>query len=612
MKFTFTPEHLVLADLFAGNMLYLIPNYQRPYSWDCIGKSEKNNQINTMWDDLIDFYNNEEEGEYFFGSMVMIEKVSRQFDVVDGQQRLTSLVLLFVAIKCFFKKIQNDKNIIVKDIEKQELEIFLSEAIRTIDEIIYNKHTFGLKTDRKVKIEKNAEFDYDLILTNIMECSENSIIDYNKITEEQKEIVDRYYKNRNYFINCIEKKFTVNGLFDIKNAEEINKFTFFLQYRLSFVRIKTPDFNAAYQIFEILNNRGLPLSNKDLFRSFIINEFSEIKTKFPDKYSKLIPGNKWVELEKDYSFTTDFIGRWVESYKGGQQKYSAFNDLKEIYLKQYKSLNKEKIEIFYDDIKRDLSYYTAIVNDSVLDKKVKYKIQFLKNSGNQRYTFNLLIALFRNLKFDNTFNSKLLEFVTQYERFVLFTILVPSKRFSSSYVYDAINFLNENDYNSAYEVFNLDQNQKNLLKELINEKIEDNSVAKLLIAKYIWYSTSKIKEDVIDIILNYEKATLEHIIPQKPVESTNWLTDFTTDFRKNYTYKLGNMTLLTHAINSKANNNDFSNKQKAYKSTLLGINEKIIEISNETNSFKISKIDENFIKERQIHIVECIIKDLEL
>ena len=55
MKYTFTSSHIVLNDLFARDIYYIIPDYQRPYSWESVGKSEKNNQVNVMWDDLVEF-----------------------------------------------------------------------------------------------------------------------------------------------------------------------------------------------------------------------------------------------------------------------------------------------------------------------------------------------------------------------------------------------------------------------------------------------------------------------------------------------------------------------------------------------------------------------------
>ena len=60
------PEHKVINDLFAREVKYIIPEYQRPYSWDCLGKSDKNNQVNAMWDDLYSYFQEGKRDTYFF------------------------------------------------------------------------------------------------------------------------------------------------------------------------------------------------------------------------------------------------------------------------------------------------------------------------------------------------------------------------------------------------------------------------------------------------------------------------------------------------------------------------------------------------------------------
>ena len=601
MKFTFTPEHIAIAELFAGNINYIIPEYQRPYSWDCIGKSEKNNQLNVMWDDLIDFFNSENSGEYFFGSMVMIEKKSRYFEVIDGQQRLTSLVILFVAIKCFLKRINDNNDFLEGSItEIEELKNSLPGAIRIIDNMIFNEKSFGLTSEKKVKIEKNAEFDYDKILTNVMECIEQSNID--TANNEQKKVSKRYYANRDFFIKKIENIFLRSGKFTKTNIRELGIFTEFLQYKLSIVRIKAPDFDVAYQIFEILNNRGLPLSNNDLFRNFIIQQFSKLKIENPDKYSHIIPSKKWNNLENDYSLTHDFIGRWVESTKAGQQKYSAFNDLKELFDKKYTDeIDKSKIEKLYEDIKTDLEYYTLIIDQSIANISIRNKIIFLLNAGNLRYSINLLLALFRFYKYDGSDNIELLDFITMYERYFLHTLLSKDKRFSSSLIYNAIKFLNNKEIDNAKKEFLISADEKVQLKDFISGNFRDNTNAKLMISKYIWYKDTII-DDVIYQQLDFSKATLEHILPQNPATETNWINNFSDNFRKENTYKLGNMTLLTRRINSAAKNNDFSIKKEKYEDTKLWLTQKL----TSDNLF----IDEKFFENRQTEITEAIYTDL--
>lgn len=597
MKFTFTPEHIVLNDLLGRDIRYIIPNYQRPYSWDCTGKSERNNQINIMWDDLYSYFLGEDRGEYFFGSMVLIDKAEREFEVIDGQQRLTSLILLFVGIKCFLKHLNEDH---FPNDKRKAIQNFIEKAINAVDDIVYNQSTLGLETEKKVKIEKSAEFDYDRILEVALNCEET--FDAPQLTPEQKRIAKRYFDNRNYFIERLRENFTTNNIFGEEEAQKLDSFTKFLQNRLSMVRIKTPNFECAYQIFEILNNRGLPLSNKDLFRNFIIKEFTDLKNSDSEEYEELRPVDKWNHLDVNYSLTSDFIGRWVESRRAAQQKYSAFNDLKEFYENYTDRLEGKKINLFYKDIETDLKSYTRIVNDDFTDKIIQSKIKFLKNAGNVRYTQNLLISLFRSLDYNGDENYRIKDFITIYEKYILNILLSASKRFSNSPIYDAIDKLNKGNFEEAKSIFTISQENEDGLKDAIKNQIKDNYLAKLLISKYIWHQES-LADDVVQQSLNFDIATLEHIIPQTPDEDTNWMQNFSLVDRIDLTYKLGNMTLLTKRMNSAARNFDLSIKKEKYRKTLLPITQEIVNQDS---------INVDFFNERQKRIVTGIFTDLSL
>ena len=110
MATVFTPEHSPLDRIFAADTTYRIPAYQRPYSWQAVGKSERDSQVVQMWDDLWSFFedNRQNNKEYFLGSMVIIEDRTkvRTFEVIDGQQRLTTLLLLFAAMRCFLQEVE--------------------------------------------------------------------------------------------------------------------------------------------------------------------------------------------------------------------------------------------------------------------------------------------------------------------------------------------------------------------------------------------------------------------------------------------------------------------------------------------------------------------------
>lgn len=588
----FHPEHLSLNNLFSENMNYVIPSYQRPYSWESLGKSDRNNQINNMWDDFLKFYSdaNSKNKEYFFGSIVVYkdEGISQ---VVDGQQRLTSLLLLFSAMKCFLEK--NRNRLEQKSIdENNRFEKYISDAINTLNKLIFNERGLGLEQVLKVKIERASGFSFDEILNKVIQCeTKNNVLQ--NVNEKYKEIAERYFDNREYFFKKLEETFIENDLFTFQKATEFNEFAKFLRTKISVVVINTINFETAYNIFEVLNNRGLPLSAKDLFRNFIISEFDRAKENEPDK--------KWNALEESYEVTSEFLGRFVESYTGSQVQKSAFNEIQDYY-NSMTVVGNTKIYDFYDLIDTNLNYYTMIVNEqNIEDKCIRNKVQFIKLLEHERYSINFLLTVFRFFKFDGRSNLQVLEFLTAYEKFRLYILLSPYRRFTSSPIYKSIRKLNENDTTVAIqEIQNATDNEE--LKQLINDSIYDNYNAKLLISKFL-FSEYCSKDDVVEHELNFKKSTLEHILPQNPDKGTNWLNYFSSSFRKEWTYKLGNFTLLTHNMNSAAKNYDFTRKQKEYEKTILHITKELSALSS---------IDENYIKDRQHKIISAIYKDLGL
>jgi len=608
MEYIFTPEHIAIVDLFGDGIKYSIPEYQRPYSWDCIGKSDKNNQVNTMWDDLINYFReNPDKNEYFFGSMVLIENGNRNYEVIDGQQRLTTLNILFASVKCFLNQIKNsDSNIIQanSDKDKQSFSKFIENAINEIDKLLYNIDAWGLVPEKKLKIEKFNGFDYDNVLKMVLECKSKTDLGIINANDEQKQIALRYFNNRDFFTEKLFEEFCPQQKFAVDNAKQLDKFVGFLKYRLSLVRIKTPNFNCAYQIFEILNNRGLPLSNKDLLRNFIIKEFDRLKLT-NKQYEDIYPSEKWNYLDQNYLLDTDFIGRWVESRKASQQKFSAFNDLLDMYSNKDKlyyidDISTPKILKIYTDIIFDLENYTAIRTNQITNLRLKSKIAFLLNAGNERYTINLLLSLFRALPIIENTENELINFVNEFEKYVIYVILNRSTKFSNAPIYRSISYLNNGNIESAKRIFSENTNIEEL-RNLIDGDIKDNSDAKLLICKYLLYQDSQIVDDVVNQTIIFDRTTLEHIIPQNPEKGTNWFTDFSDSFRKEYTYRLGNFTLLTKALNSSANNHDFIIKKKDYKKTKLAFTQNLVNLP---------LLNESYIENRHKEIINAIFQDL--
>jgi len=176
-----------------------------------------------------------------------------------------------------------------------------------IDRLLFNQRILGaIPIEKKIRIERIIGFDYDAVLKNVMECQDISSVNLTDNMPEQQLVTTRYFRNKAFLEEQIQARFLTKNKFNEQQLQRINDFIEFLKNKVAVVRILASKFDVAYQIFEILNNRGLPLSNKDLLRNFIISEFAAIQ-------SGIDPVQKWQKLEDSFALDNDFISRFVES-----------------------------------------------------------------------------------------------------------------------------------------------------------------------------------------------------------------------------------------------------------------------------------------------------------
>ena len=202
--------------------IYLIPEYQRPYSWD----EEK---CEDLWNDVKGQYEEDKENEYFLGTMVLIKK-DNIFEVIDGQQRLTSLMLL---LRALYEHHQ------FKGIQKK---LYIVDSLA--DDIDKSK----IKIESKV-IEQNKE---DL---------------YKIISEDGASLDSKNIFKLNY--ECLKEKIR-----EWKKNNDLEKFTRFLLNKDKILPIDCGTEENALKIFQTLNNRGTPLNDADIFKSHIYNNLS--------------------------------------------------------------------------------------------------------------------------------------------------------------------------------------------------------------------------------------------------------------------------------------------------------------------------------------------------
>jgi len=255
-------EKILVKDIFS-NMWFRIPEYQRPYVWG-------SDEIGELLDDLTFALTEKPDFEYFLGSFVFQSKVAQpekgqefdENDLLDGQQRMTTLLLLFAVIrdlardpdakddcqKCIFQRASKYKKIP----ERTRLVFAIRETVQEFIESFIKNEGGTEKSDQLVKLgEKNEDISVQNMAKAVVEIS----------------------------------KFFRNG-----SSPSPEGLLQFLLNKVLLIYVSTEDLEDAFRLFMILNDRGIPLRNSDILKSMNLGAMEAHAEKV--KYAKM-----WEEAE---------------------------------------------------------------------------------------------------------------------------------------------------------------------------------------------------------------------------------------------------------------------------------------------------------------------------
>lgn len=248
-----TGKEYPLSKIFSSDFEYHIPGYQRPYSWT-------KEETGLLFDDLYNFFQEEKSDNYFLGSIVLIKEEQKRYaEVIDGQQRLTTLSILFSAMADAF----GDSEC------KSDCKAYLCEKGKALEGIEAKPRVFLRDADHPFfyKYIQNVQLDALVALDPVT-------LD----TEAKKHIRE----------NCALLREKLKDIFlDDKQRLE---FTQFLLTRCYLVVVSTPSQESAFRIFTVMNSRGLDLLPTDIIKSTVIGSLPKEKQQ---EYTE-----KWEGLEE--------------------------------------------------------------------------------------------------------------------------------------------------------------------------------------------------------------------------------------------------------------------------------------------------------------------------
>ncbi|WQW20647.1 DUF262 domain-containing protein [Helicobacter pylori] len=508
--------------LVVGNdTYYQIPIYQRPYQW---GKE----QCEELLNDLFESYEDHKEDDYFCGSLVFIQlDKDNKTDIVDGQQRLSTFILLAKVLATLYS---------------ERLDPIIQEYLQ---ESWSDRHEDGEKKKRKrldfdlVGFSAKKDFQDALDFFDDLDASKGE----NSKSNAPSKGKNSYLKNAICLKNYLEKK----------EIEDINDFIQWLYLKVNFITITCSDTDMALRIFNVLNARGLPLHATDIFKGELLKKLTEEK-----EQEEL--ATRWENLRQkclDNGFAMETLFSQHLTYLN---PVTSKEKMEKRLVTWFKNLNKTPLE--YLDVVED--FYNAYCEALEMQDRYAHLLSYkdddylcviLCTSLLHRYSDRDIEAL----------KKMLVKFYYQH------WVAGQAKSTREQTCCNIINALKEKkniDDIISIARKNLDEYS---VTQHFKEKLRDSLVYEKQPTKNPWIKPVLIlveyfmSDDPNPKCIQMDKNLhVEHILPQNPDPSSQWVKDFREEERRRYTHSLANLTLLGGKKNTEASNLDFKDKKKIY------------------------------------------------
>lgn len=526
-------EKILVKDIFS-RMWFRIPEYQRPYVWG-------HEEVNDLLDDLTFAMSEKPDFEYFLGSFVFQSKaaapeVGQKFDendLLDGQQRMATLLMLFAVLrdlaqdpdakddcqKCIYQKASKYKNIP----ERTRLVFEIREAVQDFIET-HIKIVGGTECDDE--LAKLGEKGDDLSVRNMAEA----VIEIRKFFRENSSI----------------------------KPEDLLQF---LLNKVLLIYVSTEDLEDAFRLFTILNDRGIPLRNSDILKSMNLGALDKPTEKV--KYAKM-----WEEAEGELG---DDFDRFLNHVRTILIKDKArLNLLQEFEDKIYEPKERDKAtgqkkpvllkkgRETFELIERYLEHYRTLLGGQNYDEFNSFDFDnLIKMMLTGLPATDWVPPLFRY--FDKFKYERLLDFLKRFDN-----------KFSADWIgqyspTDRIEAMNKviraiDGAQTVEDVFSsgcFDIDADSFVR-VVEGPVYGKRFARYVLLKLDYFYQNH------DQRMHFETLSVEHILPQNPADSSQWVRDFTPDERSEWTDKLGNLVLITRRKNSSQGRLDYENKKKQY------------------------------------------------
>lgn len=573
----FTPDSKTIEQVFGDTTAYYtMPEYQRPYSWD-------DERVNQLWDDLKSAYLNYAESivaiaeeqkstenrtvseltladeNYFLGSIILTPG-KNSFDVVDGQQRLTTLMIMFCVIRDLFPDLNEGENAVIESISATDIKMFIKNK----------KNRLHLSTH----LNNQNDFEHEI--------ANDSIKWPDKFTQTDKHA--RKYLNT----ALLFKKHFEDFVKD--TPEHLQAYIDYICRNVRIITILCSSQAFAIKLFQVLNTRGMDLAPADLIKSFLYNNLSKFENPELIEQKRKTFMQEWTTIEQilkpTYNSITDILSMYLYYISHSNPRKTLYEEIlpfiekknPNTFLFELKKFSQDYIEIYNTKSKYIYSlfylqhqlYWKPILTG--VKQHNYFKVEDLTPILSRFYylfwiagytspkikqiSFNVMKWVKGKVEFSIHENNKELERFLQFSK------------------------TEESDYENAYTLINdnlceIDFSKNSGLNLLI--AIEFKLEEKLVLERVMTYVKERIHDDCyyekwlkpLLILIEYKQTEnadyisldnnlhAEHIMPQSR-KYQYWQKLYDEDKYKAHLMKIENLTLLSGSRNIQASDRPFN------------------------------------------------------
>ena len=515
MPETIEAKELQLVSIFGENYRFEIPEYQRPYAWTTEEAGE-------LLDDLLHAMGNAEDvGDvppYFLGSIVIIKNGLQPLaQIVDGQQRITTLTILFCALR----------------------ELAAERDKSGIDRYVYESGDkfAGVPGHYRLAVRSRDNSFF-----------QNNVQHRGKLSASVKRPLARLSDSRRRMLENAGYLMEELAKYDEGQRDTLMQF---LVQRCYFVVVSTSDRNSAYRIFSVLNDRGLDLSPTDILKADIIGS---LPTDVRSRHTEI-----WEGIEEELGrerFRELFAHIYMISMKS-RPRGTLQQEFQEHVLKAV-----DRGEFIEKVLEPYAEAYVTVTGAAYQraggSGEVNGYLRFLNRLDNFDW-IPPAMAFFRRHDKDP---DAILRFVRDLERlaYKMFILRENINRRIQRYRLVVLAIQQKEDLFASPSPLQLDPKEKvDLLRVLDGPIYTRPRVPRALLLR--------LDTLLADASASYEHpiVTIEHVLPQNPKRGSQWLRDFPNEEeRKDWTHRLGNLVLLSRTKNVGASNYDFDKKRGEY------------------------------------------------